>query len=90
MEIFKKRYSSKPDIYFGPDIYFRDCQLPHSEEQEILSAIIDSKPTWAHFISGVATKAGQKLGALCNAASTLDAKGQILCLQIKIKNLQDN
>ena len=83
MVISRKRSPSKPDIYFG------DCKLPSTEELEILGVTIDSKLTWAKHISGIATKAGQKLGALRKVANKLEAKGRSTVYKSQVRSIME-
>ena len=68
MTISRKRTPSKLNMYFG------NCTLDTRDKIEILGVTLDRKLTWSKHIQSVASRAGQRLGALRKVANKLDIK----------------
>ena len=79
MTISRKRNPTRLDLLFG------STTLAEKDSLEILGATIDSKLTWAKHISNIASRAGQKLGALRRIANKLAKKVEQLSTRPKFE-----
>ena len=83
MTILRKRTPSQLNLHFG------DCPLVTKDEIEILGITIDRKLTWAKHIQSVASRAGQRLGALRKVANKLDVKGSATVYKAQIRSVME-
>ena len=81
MILSRKRIPSSIDLYFG------DCQLAVYDKLEILGVIFDSKLLWSKHISSIASRAGQKLGALRKVANKLDIRGRATVYKAQVRSI---
>ena len=83
--VSRKRTPSSIDLSLGDCI----CQLAVKDELEILGVIIDSKLSWSKHISSIASRAGQKLGALRKVANKLDIRGRWAVYKAQVRSIME-
>ena len=83
MIVSRKRTPSSINLYLG------DCQLAVQDELEILGVIIDSKLSWSKHISSIASRAGQKLGALRKVANKLDIRSRATVYKAQVRSIRE-
>ena len=83
MTISRKRTPSKLNLYFGNN------SLDTRDEIEILGVILDRKLTWSKHIQSVASRAGQRHGALRKVANKLDIKGRAIVYKVQVRSIME-
>ena len=81
MIVCRKRTPSSINLYLG------DYQLAARDELEILGVIFDSKLSWSKHVSSIASRAGQKLGALRKVANKLDIRGSATVYKAQVRSI---
>ena len=83
MTISRKRNPTRLDLQFG------STTLTEVNELEILGVTIDSKLTWKKHVSNIASRAGQKLGALRRVANKLDKRGRATVYKAQVRSVME-
>ena len=83
MVMSRKRPPSKLDLFFD------NCKLTQNNDLEILGVKLDSKLVWSNHISAIATRAGQRLGALRKVANKLDIQGRANVYKAQVRSLME-
>ena len=83
MTISRKRNPTRLDLWFG------STNLVEKDELEILGVTIDSKLTWTKHVSNIASRAGQKLGALRRVAHKLDRRGRATVYKAQVRSVME-
>jgi len=83
MVMSRKRPPSKLDLFFD------NCKLTQNNDLEILGVKLDSKLVWSNHISAIATRAGQRLGALRKVANKLDVQGRANVYKAQVRSLDN-
>ena len=81
--ISRKRNPTRLDLLFGGTI------LAETNELVILGVTIDSKLTWKKHVCNIASRAGQKLGALRRVANKLDKTGRATVYKAQVRSVME-
>ena len=83
MVMSRKRTPSKLNLFFG------NYKLTENNTLEILGVTFDSKLVWSKHISTIATRAGQRLGALRKVANKLDIQGRATVYKAQVRSVME-